>query len=165
MEHRLFFYYRKWKNEGIIGEIHEYLRGYIRKKAGRKTGPGIGIIGSKCENFVVHAANTHDGKGAMEAIKLLLYKFSRLVKIIAGGGYRGELINNVKHAFDWILEIVMRSDSNSKFTTLPKRWIVERTFARFENYRRLAIDYEFTMQSAEAMIHLAMIKLMINRIY
>jgi putative transposase len=113
----------------------------------------------------VHAANTHDGKGAMEAIKLLQYKFSRLVKIIDGGGYRGELIDNVKHAFGWILEIVMRTDSNSKFAILPKRWIVERTFARFENYKRLAIDYEFNTHSSEAMIHLAMIKLMLNRIY
>jgi len=113
---------------------------------------------------VVHAANVHDSKGAGDVIALLKGRFERLVKIVADGGYRGELIEKTKTAFGWILEIVLRSDSSSKFTVIPKRWVVERTFAWFESYRRLSKDFEFRTDTSEAMIQLAMIKLMLNRI-
>lgn len=113
---------------------------------------------------VVHAANIHDSKSAQMVISELRGRFSRLVKIIADGGYRGELIDNIKHAFGWIVEIVMCSDSDKKFEVLPKRWIVERTFAWFESYRRLSKDFEYHPSTSEAMIQLSMIRLMLNRI-
>jgi putative transposase len=113
---------------------------------------------------VVHAGNVHDSKGAGDLIALLKGRFERLVKIVADGGYRGELIEKTKTAFGWILEIVLRSDHSSKFTVLPKRWVVERTFAWFESYRRLSKDFEFRTDTSEAMIQFAMIKLMLNRI-
>ncbi|KAA6318748.1 hypothetical protein EZS27_031279, partial [termite gut metagenome] len=47
---------------------------------------------------------------------------------------------------------------------LPKRWVVERTFSWFENFRRLAKDYEYTTSSSQAMIYLAFIALMLNKI-
>jgi putative transposase len=71
---------------------------------------------------VVHAANIHDSKSAQMVISALRGRFSRLVKIIADGGYRGELIENIRNAFGWIVEIVLRSDSSKKFEVLPKRW-------------------------------------------
>lgn len=113
---------------------------------------------------VVHAANEHDSKAAPIVIEQLKGRFSRMVKIIADGGYRGELIDNTKRMFGWILEIVLRSDSTQGFQVLPKRWIVERTFSWFESYRRLVKDYEYKTDTSEAMIQLSMIKLMINRI-
>jgi putative transposase len=113
---------------------------------------------------VVHAANEHDSKSAFDVIALLKYRFNRLVKIVADGGYRGELIEKTKNAFGWILEIVLRKDDTPKFAVIPKRWVVERTFAWFESYRRLSKDFEFNTKTSEAMIHLAMIKLMLNRI-
>lgn len=113
---------------------------------------------------VVHAANVHDSKAATSVIELLKGKFSRLIKIIADGGYRGELIEKTKKMFGWILEIVLRSDSTQGFQVLPKRWIVERTFSWFESYRRLGKDYEYKTDTSEAMIQLSMIKLMLNRI-
>ena len=113
---------------------------------------------------VVHAANVHDSKGASNVIASLKGRFERLVKIVADGGYRGELIEKTKATFGWILEIVLRSDSSSKFTVIPKRWVVERTFAWFESYRRLSKDFEFRIDTSEAMIQFAMIKLMLNRI-
>ena len=113
---------------------------------------------------VVHAANIHDSKSAQFVISELRGRFSRLVKIIADGGYRGELIENIKRAFGWIVEVVLRSDSEIKFEVLPKRWIVERTFAWFESYRRLSKDFEYHPSTSEAMIQLSMIKLMLNRI-
>jgi putative transposase len=113
---------------------------------------------------VVHAANEHDSKGAFDVIALLRGRFSRLIKIVADGGYRGELIEKTKNAFGWILEIVLRKDDSPKFAVIPKRWVVERTFAWFESYRRLSKDFEFNTNTSEAMIQLAMIKLMLNRI-
>ena len=113
---------------------------------------------------VVHAANVHDSKGASNVIASLKGRFERLVKIVDDGGYRGELIEKTKATFGWILEIVLRSDHSSKFTVIPKRWVVERTFAWFESYRRLSKDFEFRTDTSETMIQFAMIKLMLNRI-
>jgi len=70
---------------------------------------------------VVHAANVHDSKGATDVIALLKGRFTRLVKIVTDGGYRGELIEKTKTAFGWILEIVLRSDHSSKFAVIPQR--------------------------------------------
>jgi putative transposase len=80
------------------------------------------------------------------------------VKRSADGGYRGELIDNTRKTYGWIVEIVLRSDS-TKFEILPKRWIVERTFAWLESYRRLSKDFEYQTETSQAMIQLAMIKL------
>lgn len=113
---------------------------------------------------VVHAANEHDSKSAPKVIAELRGRFTRMMKIIADGGYRGELIENTKRTFGWIVEIVMRKDPSTKFEVLPKRWIVERTFSWFESYRRLSKDFEFQTETSQTMIQLAMIKLMLNRI-
>ena len=113
---------------------------------------------------VVHAANIHDSKGASDVIALLKGRFARLIKIVADGGYRGELIEKTKTTFGWMLEIVLRSDHSSKFVVIPQRWVVERTFAWFESYRRLSKDFEYLTDTSEAMIQFAMIKLMLNRI-
>ena len=72
----------------------------------------------------IHEANLHDSKGTPQAIEKLAYKFPRLVKILADGGYRGDLTDWVKKKFGWILEVVLRPDEcPSKFQVLPKRWI------------------------------------------
>ena len=113
---------------------------------------------------IVHAANIHDSQAAYDVISNLKWRFSRLTKIFADGGYRGELIEKVYKSFGWILDIVLRSDRNKSFEVLPKRWVVERTFAWFESYRRLSKDYEFNTDTSEAMIQLAMSKLMLNRL-
>ena len=113
---------------------------------------------------VVHAANVYDSKGASEVIALLKGRFERLIKIVADGGYRGELIEKTKTKFDRILEIVLRSDHSSKFTVIPQIWAVERTFAWIESYRRLSKDFEYLTDTSEVMIQFAMIKLMLNRI-
>jgi len=79
------------------------------------------------------------------------------------GGYRGELVDNVKRWYGRTLEIVKRSDAH-KFVVLPKRWVVERTFAWLGKYRRLSKDYESDPRSSETMIRLAMINLMLHRL-
>lgn len=113
---------------------------------------------------VVHAANEHDSKSAPRVIAELRGRFPRLVKLIADGGYRGELIENTRKTFGWILEVVLRKDSSKKFEVLPQRWVVERTFSWFESYRRLGKDYEYHTETSQTMVQLAMIRLMLNRI-
>ena len=113
---------------------------------------------------VVHCANQHDSKAAMKVFEKLNEHFYTLKKIFADGGYRGELIERVGKKFRFVLEIILRTNKEKSFEILPKRWIVERTFSWFESYRRLGKDYEYNTDTAEAMIQIAMIKLMLNRL-
>jgi putative transposase len=113
---------------------------------------------------VIHAANVHDSKATFSVIKELRGRFPQLSKIIADGGYRGQLLEQVQKAFGWILKIVLRPEQTKKFVVLHKRWIVERTFSWFESYRRLSKDYEVDTESSKNMIHLTMIQIMLNRV-
>jgi putative transposase len=67
---------------------------------------------------------------------------------------------------NWVLEIVIRNpkEKKSNFDPLPKRWIVERTFAWFDSYRRLSKEYEYAADTSEFMVELAGMKLIINRL-
>jgi putative transposase len=67
-------------------------------------------------------------------------------------------------AFGWLLQTVLRPARVKGFVVLPKRWIVERTFGWLGRYRRHSKDYERNVASSEAMIHIAMIHLMIRRL-
>jgi len=60
--------------------------------------------------------------------------------------------------------VVERDRDKKGFQKLPRRWVVERTFAWLNNARRLSKDYEFHLQSSEAMIYAAMIRLMLRRL-
>lgn len=194
----VYYYFSKWKSEGVIELLNEIIRGTIREKANKNQEPSVGIIDSQSVKttrsgamgrgfdggkkikgrkrhivvdtlgmllvVVVHAANKHDSKGADLVLEKLNEQFYTLIKVFADGGYRGELIEKVKLKFNFILEVIMRTDKEETFKVLPKRWIVERTFAWFESYRRLSKDFEYQSSTAEAMVQLAMIKLMLNRI-
>jgi putative transposase len=113
---------------------------------------------------VVHAASIQDRDGAKLVLAKLVGLFPRLQRIWADGGYAGQLIDWVKALGGWTLEIVKRSDNLRGFVVLPKRWIVERTFAWLGKYRRLSKDYEALTASSEAMILIAMINLMVHRL-
>ncbi|MCH7534287.1 MAG: transposase [Bacteroidetes bacterium] len=86
---------------------------------------------------VVHGANVHDSKAAYGVTTSLKDRFSRLSVIFADGGYRGELVEWVKQTYKWTIQIVLPNPDARGFEVLPKRWVVERTFAWFESYRRL----------------------------
>jgi len=94
----------------------------------------------------------------------LLGVFPRLRLIWADGGYAGQLIEWVAAFGNWVLEIVKRSDKAKGFVVLPRRWVVERTFAWLMKFRRLSKDYEETVKSSEAWILLAMINIMTRRL-
>src|SRR6266545_3974243 len=146
-------------------------RGYDagKKIGGRKRHIVVDTLGLIIA-IVVHAASLQDRDGAKLVLAKLNEKrkgrrlFPRLERIWADGGYAGQLIDWAKHLGRWTLEIVKRSEDAIGFAVLPKRWIVERTFAWLGKYRRLSKDYETITESSESMIRVAMINLMIHRL-
>jgi putative transposase len=116
---------------------------------------------------VVHPANIQDRDGARLVLEMIRKTYKRLRLFWADGGYAGKLV-------DWVrdlrcrnkltLEIVERTDDFEGFELLPHRWVVERTFGWLGRYRRLSKDYEFLTESSQAMIHIVMIGLMVERL-
>ena len=113
---------------------------------------------------MVHAGDVQDRDGAKLVLDRMADLYPRLKLIWADGGYRGKLVGWVARVFGWTLQIVKRPDDVTGFAVLPKRWIVERTFAWLFRYRRLSKDYEQLPETSEAMILLAMINLMSRRL-
>jgi len=111
---------------------------------------------------VVHAANEHESKTALKLLEKLYKRVPRLQCIFADQAYQGDLVATVKERFGWVLDVVKRTSKG--FEVLPRRWVVERSFAWFEGYRRLSKDYERLVANSEAMVKLAMIRLMLNRL-
>jgi putative transposase len=117
---------------------------------------------------VVHCAGIQDRDGAKLVFMKMLGSFPRLKLIWADGGYAGQLISWLaaftQSVGTWVLEIVKRSDDQKGFTVLPRRWVVERTFAWLSKYRRLSKDYEQKTESSETWIYVAMIHIMVRRL-
>lgn len=89
--------------------------------------------------------------------------FHSIRVIIADGGHCGAIINNVKDGFGYLLQVVMRKQSSHKASwPVHKRWVVERTFAWFDNDGRLCCNYEFLMGSCEGVVKLSDIRLLIK---
>jgi putative transposase len=113
---------------------------------------------------VVHLANVQDRDGAKLVFARGGAECRRLQTVWADGGYAGKLVDWVRETKSWTLEIVRRSDDQAGFHVLPRRWVVERTLSWISNCRRLSKDYEFHAATSEAMIHLAMTRLMLRRL-
>ena len=113
---------------------------------------------------MVHAASLQDRDGAKLVFAKIKGEFTRLKLIWADGAYAGQLVEWVKNACGWLLEIVRRNQGAKGFQLLPRRWVVERTFGWFGRYRRLSKDYEFQTDTSENMILIAMIQLMVHRL-
>ena len=137
-----------------------------KQVTGRKRHTLVDTVGLLMK-VVVTAGNVQDRDGAKQLLEDLAKQqqvIKRLKLIWADGSYRGALIDWVKEFFDWTLEIVEKPKDQKGFQALPKRWIVERTFAWLVRQRRLARDYERLPQTSEAFIYAAMIRLMIRRL-
>ena len=113
---------------------------------------------------VVHAANVQDRDGARLVLGKLAGRFARLRLLWADGGYAGALLAWALAAAGLVIEIVAKPAGATTFAVLPKRWIVERTFAWLGRCRRLSKDYEALPATSEAWIHVAMIHLMLKRL-
>jgi transposase len=114
---------------------------------------------------VVHRADIQDRDGAPMVLASIRSAYPWLRHVFADTAYAGK---KLEHAIDrlgtWTLEIVRRADAAKGFVLLPRRWVVERTFAWLNRNRRLAKDFEATIESALAWLMIASVKLLSRRL-
>jgi transposase len=112
---------------------------------------------------VVHPADIQDRDGAPLVLASARFLYPWLRHVFADGGYAGaKLATALDNIGRWTLAIVKRCDAG--FVVLPRRWVVERTLAWLNRNRRLAKDFEASLESALAWLHLASVKLLIRRL-
>ena len=113
----------------------------------------------------VHPANVQDCHGAVPLLERLRNKFPRLRHVFADRIYRGnQLINALAPCGPWTIEIVERPQGVKGFQLLPRRWVVERTFAWFGRCRRLSKDFEGSAATEAAWLLVAHLRLLIRRL-
>ncbi len=114
----------------------------------------------------MHPADIQDRDGGKLVLSTLFGSFPFLQKLFADGGYQGPHFRNAlaKVMPQLRTEIIKRSDKAQGFSVLPRRWVVERTFAWLNRCRRLAKDWENLTRTALAYIRLASIRLMLRRL-
>jgi transposase len=114
---------------------------------------------------VIHSADIQDRDGAPLVLAAIINRFPWLRHVFADGGYAGEKLEAALAKIgSWTLEIIKRSDTAKGFVLLPRRWVVERTFAWLNRNRRLAKDFEQTIESATAWLFMASVQLFARRI-
>lgn len=112
----------------------------------------------------VHAANAHDGPGAIKVIGTVLWAAGeRLEKVYGDGTYNG-VFNKALGAWSIDFEKASRAESQKGFVPVAKRWVVERSISWTNFFRRLVKDYEYTLSSAINWLYLANIQIMLQRI-
>jgi transposase len=187
------YYFKRFECDGTWARIHDALYRKTRDLEGREESPSFAIIdsqsvktGAEAREHVgfdagkkvkgrkrhilvdtlglifkaeVHAAGIQDRDGAVLVFDRLVQRFPFIEKICGDGAYQGPI---VEAASPRPMEIVKRNASG--FEVIPKRWIVERTFAWLGINRRLARDFERFAQTSLAFIQTAMIKLMARRL-
>jgi putative transposase len=113
--------------------------------------------------LVVTTADVHDRVGGVPLIRAL----RGVVKYIQMVWVDSHFDTAIRYAWihwGWPGEVVRRLRGQVGFAILPKRWIVERTFGWWNRYRRLSKDYERTIESSEAFVKIAMIRIMVRRL-
>jgi putative transposase len=131
---------------------------------GRKRHLLVDTLGLPLSIYVT-PADVHDTVGARRLLAGLAPLVPRLKKIWADAAYRGkELADWCLTEGEWELEVVERSAGTRGFSVKPRRWVVERTFGWLSRSRRLSKDYERKVQTSEALIQIAIIRLLVARL-
>jgi putative transposase len=118
---------------------------------------------------VVSAADVQDRDGARllaHAVRFYGPDLPRLSLVWADAAYGGQLVDDLRQLMGWEVAVVKRADTQppSAFAVQPHRWIVERTFSWLGGCRRLSKDYEYQVESSEALLYAAMSHLMLRRL-
>ncbi len=114
---------------------------------------------------VVHAANIQDRDGAPTLLAAIRRALPWLRHIFADGAYAGDKLEKaLARLGTWTLEIIRRADTAKGFRLLPRRWVVERTIAWLNRNRRLAKDFEASVESALTWLMIASVKLLSRRL-
>ena len=112
----------------------------------------------------VLAADIQDRDAAVEIFEVIKDEEPQLRCVWADGQYQGSLEEYVAERYPWRMVIVRKLCDQQGFVVLPRRWVVERTFAWLCRNRRLSKDYEELNETSEAWIYAAMIQLMLRRL-
>jgi len=107
-------------------------------------------------------ANIADSTGAQAVVDALRKRWPWLKHLFADAAYDRRQLLDTAAFLDFVVEVVRRTEND--FKVLPRRWVVERTFAWMTRYRRLVRDYEARLDVSEAMIYVAMASLLLRRL-
>lgn len=113
---------------------------------------------------MVTTASVQDRDGGAKILERLRFVMPSVVTVFADGGYAGRLVVYAHKILRLLVEVVRKPTDQKGFAVLPRRWVVERTFAWIVRCRRLDRDYERLPATSEAMVKWAMIGLMVRRI-
>ena len=195
----VFWYFKKWREEGVVDRLHNALRDRVRDAGGRdpmasagcvdaQSVKGADTVGAAVRGFdagkkvngrkrhivvdtmglllmvVITSAGMQDRDGARTLLEKVKMAMPSLSLLWADGGYAGKLVEWAERIAHITVEIVRKPLGIKTFHVLPRRWVVERTFAWIVKCRRLDHDYERLPETSEAMIKWAMIGLMLRRL-
>lgn len=134
-----------------------------KKVKGQKRHIAVDTLGLLL-TVLVTAASVQDRDGAHPLLARLATKFSTISLVWADGGYAGRLVTWAGRVLGIAMQIIKRSDDMKGFVVLPRRWVVERSFAHLIRHRRLVRCYERTPEHHEAMIWWAAISITTRRL-
>jgi putative transposase len=132
------------------------VKGRKRHVAGDSLGLLLGVI--------VHAANIQDADSAWNLLKTIKQLYCWLTVVFADSIYNRLAVLLACFLLGLTLIIVRRMAGTTGFVVIPRRWVVERTLGWLGRWRRLSKDYEELPDVSEAMVTLAMIRLMLHRL-
>lgn len=132
-----------------------------KKVKGRKRHIVTDVMGNLLA-VVVHAANIHDTKSGINPAKQAFERYPTIKKFCADEGYRKTFEAEVSAELGLGVDISKRI--KPEWEVLPKRWVVERTFAWFGGFRRLSKDYEITTSSEETNVVISLLRVLLNRL-
>lgn len=193
----VYYYFRKWKNDGTIEKINLAINQLERLKIGREISPSLGFVDSQSIKLApmigyergldgnkkvngrkrhiltdvigriytvhVHAANRHDSP---QGVHLLddIDQLPRLECIMADKTYQGTFARAVE-ALGLRFEVPERPQDTKGFVVEAKRWVVERSFAWLNFFRRVVKDYERTTESAQTFVLIANITMGLQSLF
>ena len=196
----VYYYFRKWKNNGFFEELNEVLNRMERSGIlGRAASPSLLMVDSQSVRLApfldqargldpnkkingrkrtiitdvlgrvwrcgVHAANTADGKAGIDVIEPdLRTQMERAKKMLGDRAYNGVFADRVNGEVGIVFEKAKRQEGVRGFVPEVKRWVVERSFAWMNFFRRLVKDYERTVQSSEMFVYIANIEMVLANI-
>jgi len=133
-----------------------------KKIKGRKRHIAVDILGNLL-HIKVHAANIHDTKSGCNIFRETSDKYPSILAFSADAGYRGTSVDYVQDTLQLMIDISKKI--KDEFAILPKRWIVERTFAWINNFRRATKDFEILTLTAENIVRIAMIRVTLKKCF
>lgn len=169
-----YHYFYKWSRDGTWEMINTYFVRKVRKKVfGRQVRPSAAIIDSqscKSSSYTHSHRGFDNGKKITGRKRFILTDTEGLLLAVwicaasVSEKQGASLLNYFKTLLNWKIEVVRRKAGQKEWVVLRRRWVVERTFGWMSHSRRLARDYEKTRHSAQAMLYLAMLPIMLKKL-